>query len=71
MVKIRTGGELWALLNLSDSELLLRKVAECLAYARHRWPSQRTVVEGLTMEQLAAVKKIARKLTKQSQKEVF
>lgn len=59
-IRVRTGGDLWGIIKTEDRETALRTAASCYAYARERWPNERTRIEGVTEEELKSIRKIAK-----------
>ncbi len=59
-IRVITGGDAWASINLGDEQEAINTASQCYAYARERWPNERTRIEGVSEEQLKLIKKLAR-----------
>jgi len=59
-IRINTGGEYWAFIKTEDKERALQAAASCYAYAREKWPNEKTRIEGVDKEELKLIRKMAK-----------
>ena len=59
-IRINTGGEYWAFIKTENKERALKAAASCYAYAREKWPNEKTRIEGVNKEELKFIRKMAK-----------
>ena len=62
-IRIVTGGDKWATIHLENEQTAIETAAQYVAYAKERWPNERTRIEGnLSEEKIETIKNLAKKL---------